>query len=188
MRDHVDMELRHGTCGTVDRADRAGLVEEVGEVGDIHRTRVSSSFSTWRRGVTPIVFAWGHAANRSISERRSRLAAAAPHPGPDDVAMALGRSEPTIDSMRWRRHFAINWRRGRVDQYVDYSRVGEFGRELQAWLRQVERELIPRDPAEALALAEAFIQGDEVFVRIQRQDPSRSAAWSRHPDGAANVP
>ncbi len=60
------------------------------------------------------------------------------------------------------------WKRS--TQYVDYSQVGEFGRELCAWLEQVEHELMPRDPAETLALAEAFIQGDEVF--FNRADDS----------------
>lgn len=50
-------------------------------------------------------------------------------------------------------------------RYVDYAQVGEFGRGLLAWLEQVEHELMPRDPPEALALAEAFIQSDEVFNR-----------------------
>ena len=58
----------------------------------------------------------------------------------------------------------------RLTKYVDYSQVGAFGRELQAWLEQVETELMPRDPPEALALAEAFIQGDEVF--FNRADDS----------------
>lgn len=62
------------------------------------------------------------------------------------------------------------WKRS--TKYLDYSQVGAFGRELQAWLEQVEHELIPRDPAEALALAEAFIQGDEVF--FNRADESSS--------------
>lgn len=53
------------------------------------------------------------------------------------------------------------WKRS--TQYVGYSQAGEFGRELQAWLEQVEHELLPRDPPEALSLAEAFIQADEVF-------------------------
>ena len=60
------------------------------------------------------------------------------------------------------------WKRS--TEYIDYSRVGEFGRELQAWLEQVEHELMPRDPSEALALAEAFIEGDEVF--FNRADDS----------------
>ncbi len=60
------------------------------------------------------------------------------------------------------------WKRS--TKYIDYSQVGAFGRELQAWLEQVEHELMPRDPSEALALAEAFIEGDEVF--FNRADDS----------------
>ena len=48
--------------------------------------------------------------------------------------------------------------------------MGDFGRELEAWLGQVERALLLQDPAEALALAEAFIQTDEVF--FNRADDS----------------
>lgn len=36
----------------------------------------------------------------------------------------------------------------------------EFGRELEAWLDQVSRELVPRDPPAALALFESFIEAD----------------------------
>ena len=62
----------------------------------------------------------------------------------------------------------VAWKRS--TKYADYSQVGEFGGELHAWLEQVELELMPRDPAEALALAEAFIQGDDVF--FNRADDS----------------
>ena len=41
MGEHVDMELRHGAGGTSDRTDRAGLVDEVGDVRDVHRTQVN---------------------------------------------------------------------------------------------------------------------------------------------------
>jgi hypothetical protein len=58
----------------------------------------------------------------------------------------------------------------RSTRYVDYSQVSEFGRELHAWLEQVEHELMPQDPAETLALAEAFIEGDDVF--FNRADDS----------------
>ena len=37
MGDHVNMELRHGARRALDRPDRAGLVEVVGEIGDVHR-------------------------------------------------------------------------------------------------------------------------------------------------------
>ena len=75
------------------------------------------------------------------------------------VRMQLS-SQPKALATVFRKKLAA-WKRS--TKYVDYSQVGEFGRELQAWLEQVEHELMPRDPAEALALAEAFIQGDEVF-------------------------
>ena len=60
------------------------------------------------------------------------------------------------------------WKRS--TKYFDYSQVGGFGRELEAWLGQIERELMPQDPAEALALAGAFIEADEVF--FNRADDS----------------
>lgn len=49
--------------------------------------------------------------------------------------------------------------------------MGEFDRELRTRLEQLKHELMPRDPAESLALAEAFIQGDEVFF-ARADDPS----------------
>jgi hypothetical protein len=76
-------------------------------------------------------------------------------------------NQPTALATVFRKKL-VAWKRS--TQYVDYSQVGEFGRELQAWLEQVEHELMPQDPAEALALAEAFIQGDEVF--FNRADDS----------------
>ena len=35
--DHVDLELRDGTCRTLDGTDGARLAEKVGEIGDVHR-------------------------------------------------------------------------------------------------------------------------------------------------------
>jgi hypothetical protein len=53
------------------------------------------------------------------------------------------------------------WRRS--TKYLGWSEAGEFGRELEAWLGQIERELMPQDPAAALALAESFVEADDVF-------------------------
>ena len=53
------------------------------------------------------------------------------------------------------------WKRS--TKYLGYSQAGEFGRDLETWLGQIERELMPQDPAAALALAEAFIEADDVF-------------------------
>lgn len=50
------------------------------------------------------------------------------------------------------------WKRS--SKYHDYRDAGEFGRELQAWLDQVGRELVPKDPPAAVALFESFIEAD----------------------------
>lgn len=60
------------------------------------------------------------------------------------------------------------WKRS--TKYVNYSQAGEFGREIEAWLGQIERELMQQDPTAALSLAEAFIEADDVF--FNRADDS----------------
>lgn len=63
------------------------------------------------------------------------------------------------------------WRRS--TRFVPYAEAGAFGRELEHWLAQIERELLPKDPAAALELAEAFIQSDGSF--FERADDSNGA-------------
>lgn len=63
------------------------------------------------------------------------------------------------------------WRRS--TQFMAYSQARGFGRELEAWLGQIERELMPQDSAAALALAEEFIEADAVF--FDRADDSDGA-------------
>ena len=60
------------------------------------------------------------------------------------------------------------WKRS--TRFVPYAEAGAFGRELERWLAQIERELLPKDPPAALELAEAFIQSDGSF--IERTDDS----------------
>jgi hypothetical protein len=60
------------------------------------------------------------------------------------------------------------WRR--TTRYLDYRQSRGFATELDAWLGQVERELLPRDPALALELFEAMIASDAVF--FERADDS----------------
>ena len=60
------------------------------------------------------------------------------------------------------------WRRS--SKFHSYREAGEFGRTLEAWLGQVERELLPMDPAAALALFESFIEADAAF--FERADDS----------------
>jgi hypothetical protein len=53
------------------------------------------------------------------------------------------------------------WRRS--SKFFTYREAGEFRRALEAWLVQVDRELLPKDPAAALALFESFIEADGAF-------------------------
>ncbi len=53
------------------------------------------------------------------------------------------------------------WRRS--TKFYSYREAGEFGRTLESWLDQVARELLPKDPAAALALFESFIEADGTF-------------------------
>ena len=58
----------------------------------------------------------------------------------------------------------------RSSKFFSYREAGEFGRTLEAWLDQVERELLPKDPAAALVLFESFIEADSTF--FERSDDS----------------
>src|SRR5947199_9528702 len=60
------------------------------------------------------------------------------------------------------------WRR--ATRFLADRGAREFGLELESWIGQVERELMPSDPAAALALAESFIESDAVF--FDRADDS----------------
>lgn len=60
------------------------------------------------------------------------------------------------------------WRRS--TRFHGYREAREFGRELEAWLDQVARELMPKDPPAALSLFEAFIEADAAW--FDRADDS----------------
>jgi hypothetical protein len=60
------------------------------------------------------------------------------------------------------------WKRS--NKFYGYQEAGEFGRTLEGWLDQVERELCPKDPPAALALFEAFIESDAAW--FERADDS----------------
>ncbi len=63
------------------------------------------------------------------------------------------------------------WRRSR--RFLMSSAAGTFGRELESWLDEIERELLPLDPARAHKLAEAFVCSDERF--FEQADDSDAA-------------
>jgi hypothetical protein len=60
------------------------------------------------------------------------------------------------------------WRRS--TRYLDYRQSHAFAAELERWVCQVERELLPRDPQLALELFEALVDSDGRF--IERADDS----------------
>ncbi len=60
------------------------------------------------------------------------------------------------------------WRRS--SKFYGYREASEFGRVLDGWLDQVERELLPKDPPAALSLFEAFIEADAAW--FDRADDS----------------
>lgn len=53
------------------------------------------------------------------------------------------------------------------DRFVRYQDAPAFGRELDVWVAQVQREVLPRFPGEAMALFAAFLELDRVaFERV----------------------
>jgi hypothetical protein len=55
-------------------------------------------------------------------------------------------------------------------RYIRLEAVGAFNDELRVWLSQVEREVMPRFPADAMALFKAFIELDKSL--FERADDS----------------
>ena len=60
------------------------------------------------------------------------------------------------------------WKRS--SKFYSYREAGEFGRTLEGWLDQVERELCRKEPPAALALFQAFIEADASW--FERADDS----------------
>jgi hypothetical protein len=53
------------------------------------------------------------------------------------------------------------------DRLVRYEDAAAFGRDLLVWVTQVQREVLPRFPGEAMALLAAFLDLDRVvFERV----------------------
>lgn len=74
------------------------------------------------------------------------------------------RDDPTA----LRAQFAQQLQRWENDhRYVGYQDAAAFGRELDVWVAQVQREMLPRFPGEAMALFAAFLELDRVvFERV----------------------
>lgn len=96
---------------------------------------------------------------------------AATHP---EVEERLARHALAADPARLAAEFRKrlqSWKHSR--RFLWRSAAGAFGRALEAWLDEVERELLPLDPAGAHRLAEAFLRSDERF--FEQADDSDGA-------------
>lgn len=94
---------------------------------------------------------------------------AAKHPQVDE---RLARHALAGDPEHLARTFGERLRRWRRSgRFLPRSAAGSFGRELEDWLDEIERELLPLDPARAQALAEAFLSSDaDFFEHIDDSD------------------
>ena len=109
-------------------------------------------------------------------QRKEDLAAlvaelAVAHPNEAD---RLSRHALTADPARLAAEFRRrlqNWKR--PGHFLSRSAASGFGRELEAWLDEIERELLPLDPVRAHTLAEAFLRNDERF--FEQADDSDGA-------------
>lgn len=72
------------------------------------------------------------------------------------------------------RRTLTGWRR--QTRFLDYGDARRWVGEIWAWLEQVEQELLPRDPAAVVALAEALIESDGIF--LERVDDSGGSVAS----------
>jgi hypothetical protein len=83
---------------------------------------------------------------------------AAKHP---EVSDRLSRHALAHDPARLAAAFREqlqSWQR--PSRFLPRSDAAGYGRELENWLDEIERELLPLDPARAFTLAEAFLSSD----------------------------
>jgi hypothetical protein len=91
-----------------------------------------------------------------------------------EVEQRLARHALAADPARLAAEFRKRlqtWKRSR--RFLWRSAAAPFGRALEAWLDEIERELLPLDPVGAHALAEAFLRSDEHF--FEQADDSDGA-------------
>jgi hypothetical protein len=89
--------------------------------------------------------------------------------GHEAVRQRLARLQLSAQKLAAAFRATLNgWRRS--TRFLDYRQSREFAAELDTWLGQVERELLPRDPKLALGLFEALVDSDAKF--FERADDS----------------
>lgn len=69
------------------------------------------------------------------------------------------------------------WRR--QTRFLDYRASIEWAAEAEAWLTQIEQELLPRDPMAAVELAESFIDSDDKLFNRAEDSSGRLAEAMR---------
>jgi hypothetical protein len=83
--------------------------------------------------------------------------------------LALGHAPATL-AADFRKRLQ-SWKRSR--RFLGRSAAGGFGRELEDWLDEVQRELLPLDPLAAHKLADSFLRADKYF--FEQADDSDGA-------------
>ena len=63
------------------------------------------------------------------------------------------------------------------DRFVRHQDAAAFGRDLDVWVAQVQREVLPRFPGEAMALLAAFLDVDRVDKATACAASSVSKSW-----------
>ncbi len=105
-----------------------------------------------------------------------------------DVLLELAEAHPAVQKRLARMQLAdkpdrlaatfrktlAGWRR--QNRLLDYRDSQEWGAEAQAWLAQIERELLPRDPMATVELVGSFIECDAKF--FDRADDSSGCIGS----------
>jgi hypothetical protein len=91
-----------------------------------------------------------------------------------EVEDRLARHALAADPARLAAEFRRRLQNGkRPGHFLSRSPASGFGRELEAWLDEIECELLPLDPVRAHTLAEAFLRNDERF--FEQADDSDGA-------------
>ncbi len=109
--------------------------------------------------------------NKSKDELAALLAElAATHPEEERLARHALAGDSARLAAEFRRRLQ-SWKRS--GRFLGRGAAAAFGRELEAWLDEIERALLPLDPARAHVLADAFVRSDGRF--FEQADDSDGA-------------
>ena len=98
-----------------------------------------------------------------------------PHTELVDLIVELAETVPEVQERLTRRQLvsdpaklAANFRQRlqrwrRATRFLEWREAGVFGRSLEGWLDEIERELLPIDPVRAHELVERYLDSDQLF-------------------------